>query len=195
MKMESKYFEEKGSINTDQTLKLAKDASIFFNIDTIVVASTKGESALKAVKVFDNTRYRLIIVKHHDGFRGEGNEFSEEIHNQIINHRPGTFFHVGTHALAGLERTFRIAEVTQTMLPIEIIAMTLRKCFGDGTKVSLEMALMVSDSGLIEDMSKDIICVAGTGNGLDTAWIVTPAYTNQLFNLKMKIPICKPKNF
>jgi len=54
---------------------------------------------------------------------------------------------------------------------------------------------MVSDSGLIKDMSKDIICVAGTGNGLDTAWVVTPSYTNQLFDLKMKIPICKPNNF
>ena len=193
--MESKYFEENDPINTDQTLKLAKEASILLNINTIVVASTKGESALKAVKVFDNTRYRLIIVKHHDGFREEGNEFSEEIHNQILNSRPGTIFHVGTHALAGLERTFRIAKVSQTMLPIEIIAMTLRQCFGDGTKVSLEMALMISDSGLVKDMSEDIICVAGTGNGLDTAWVVTPAYTNQLFSLKMKIPICKPKNF
>ena len=193
--MKSIYFEEKGSSNTINTLNLAKEASISLNIDTIVVASTKGQSALKAVEIFHNSKYHLIIVKHHDGFRGEGNEFSEEIHSQILSQRPGTHFHVGTHALAGLERTFRTSKITQTMLPVEMIAMTLRQCFGDGTKVSLEMALMVSDSGLIKDISKDIICIAGTGKGLDTAWVVTPAYTNQLFNLKMKIPICKPKNF
>ena len=193
--MESYYFEEKGSSNTIKALELAKEASVSFKLNTIVVASTKGESALKASEVFHDPRYRLIIVKHHDGFREEGNEFLETVHNQIQNKRPSTIFHVGTHALAGLERTFRTVKVSQTMLPVEMIAMTLRRCFGDGTKVSLEMALMVSDSGLIKDMSEDIICIAGTGKGLDTAWIVTPAYTNQMFKLKMKIPICKPRNF
>lgn len=53
---------------------------------------------------------------------------------------------------------------------------------------------MVSDAGLI-DTTKDIISIAGTGRGLDTAWVVKPTYSNKLFDLKLKIPIYKPKNF
>ena len=191
--MKSKYFEKPGKENTQASLKLAYETANELNLRTIIIASTTGISALEAIKIFHEESFRLIIVTHQDGFRDIGNEFPSEIKEEILQKRPTTFFHTGTHAFAGLERSFRVSH--QTMLPIEIIAMTLRRCFGDGTKVSLEMALMVSDSGLIEDMSEDIICVAGTGKGLDTAWVVTPAYTNQLFNLKMKIPICKPKNF
>ena len=80
------------------------------------------------------------------------------------------------------------------MLPIEMLAITLRRCFGQGTKVTMEMAIMVADGGLI-DTTSEIICIAGTGRGLDTAWIIKPSYSNKLFDLKMKVPICKPKNF
>ena len=127
-----------------------------------------------------------------DGFHEEGNEFSEEIKNQILEIRSETLFFTGTHAFAGLERSFR--RTHDTMLPIEMIAITLRKCFGEGTKVCLEIAIMSADAGLVNP-STDIICVAGTGKGLDTAWIIKPSYSNKLFDLKMKVPICKPREF
>ncbi|MFX1507659.1 MAG: pyruvate kinase alpha/beta domain-containing protein [Promethearchaeota archaeon] len=189
--MKSIYFEKKGSANTVETLKHAYNAAKEERIDTIVVASTAGGSALEAIKIFDES-FQLIIVTHHDGFRDIGNEFPASIRDEILQKRPNTMFHTGTHAFAGLERSFRLTH--QTMLPIEIIAITLRKCFGEGTKVCLEMTIMVSDAGII-DTTKDIISIAGTGRGCDTAWIVRPSYSNKLFDLKMKIPICRPRNF
>lgn len=189
--MESFYFEKTGLTNTLDTLKHALIAAKELNINTIVVASTAGESAVEASKIFDES-FQLIIVTHQDGFRDIGNEFPVRIREEILQMRPTTIFHTGTHAFAGLERSFRLTH--QTMLPIEILAITLRRCFGEGTKVTLEMAIMVSDSGLI-DTTKDIISIGGTGRGLDTAWIIKPSYSNKLFDLKMKLPICKPKNF
>ncbi len=189
--MESIYFEKIGRTNTLDTLKHAYSAAKELNIDIIVVASTAGESALEAIKIFDES-FHLIIVTHQDGFRDIGNEFPADIKEEILQKRPSTIFHTGTHAFAGLERSFRLKQ--QTMLPIEMIAITLRRCFGEGTKVTMEMTVMVSDAGLI-DTTQDIISIAGTGRGLDTAWIVKPSFSNKLFALKMKVPICKPRNF
>ncbi len=191
--MQSTYFKERGWKNTKQALKLAYQAAIESGIKTIVVASTKGDSALEAIQTFQDEIFQLIIVTHHSGFRDDiVNEFSSEIKNKILKERPSTILHTSTHAFAGLERSFRLAH--NTMLPIEMLAITLRRCFGEGTKVTMEMAIMVSDAGLV-DTTSDIICIAGTGRGLDTAWIVKPSYSNRLFELKMKIPICKPEIF
>ncbi|MFX0123550.1 MAG: pyruvate kinase alpha/beta domain-containing protein [Candidatus Hodarchaeota archaeon] len=189
--MESIYSEKPGRKNTLGTLKKAFSTAKELNIDTIVVSSTTGESALETIKIFDES-YQLIIVTHQDGFRDIGNEFPVSIKEEILQKRPSTIFHTGTHAFAGLERSFRIKH--KTWLPIEMIAITLRKCFGEGTKVTMEMAIMVSDAGLI-DTTKEIISIAGTGRGLDTAWIIKPSYSNKLFELKMKVLICKPKDF
>jgi hypothetical protein len=195
MNLSTKYFEKAGKVNTHQTLELVKVTFETLKIKTIVVASTTGESAFQAATMFKDDPIRLIIVKHMDGFRHLGNEFSLDTYNEILRLRPSTLFFTGTHAFAGIERTFRLENISQTMLPIEMIAITLRRCFGEGTKVALEIALMVADGGLLENIEQEIITVAGTGRGLDTAWIVTPSYTNNLFNLKMKAPICKPINF
>ncbi len=191
--MKSTYFDKKGRENTQKALKLALEAAKELNINTIVISSTTGQSALEAIKIFHEESYQVIIVTHQDGFREIGNELPIEIMEEILRSRPNTIFHTGTHAFAGLERSFRLAQVN-TMLPIEMIAITLRRCFGEGTKVTLEMAIMVSDAGLV-DPTSEIICVAGTGRGLDTAWVIKPSYSHKLFDLKMKVPICKPKNF
>lgn len=191
--MRTTYFDHKGKRNTDQTLILAYQTAIKTGITTIVVASTKGNSALEAIKIFQDETFKLIIVTHHSGFKEDiENEFSSDLMDEIRGKRPNTIFHTGTHAFAGLERSFRLSH--NTMLPVEMIAIVLRRCFGEGTKVAMEMAIMTSDAGLTNPSSK-IICIAGTGSGLDTAWIIKPSYSNRLFDLKMKIPICKPENF
>ncbi len=195
MNLSTTYFEKVGKLNTHQTLELVRNTFETLKIKTVVVASTTGESALQAATMFKKDPIRLIIVRHMDGFRHPGNEFSLDTYNEILRIRPSTLFFTGTHAFAGIERTFRLENISQTMLPIEMIAITLRRCFGEGTKVALEIALMVADAGLLENIEHNIITVAGTGSGLDTAWIVTPSYTNKLFNLKMKAAICKPINF
>ena len=52
--MESRtvYFEEPGSENTDQVLRIARQRAEELGIKTIVVASTRGGTAVKAMDVF-----------------------------------------------------------------------------------------------------------------------------------------------
>ena len=65
--IQSVYFLEPGSKNTKKTFEIAKRRAKELAIKTIVVASTSGETGLKAVKAFAN--YKVVVVTHTTGFR------------------------------------------------------------------------------------------------------------------------------
>jgi hypothetical protein len=53
---------------------------------------------------------------------------------------------------------------------------------------------MAADAGLIP-ASKDIIAIAGTGHGADTALLIKPANTGRFFDLIIREIIAKPRDF
>ena len=65
---------------------------------------------------------------------------------------------------------------------------------GTGVKVGVECAVMAADAGLVST-EEDIIAIAGTRSGADTAIIVCPVFSQDLFDLKIKEIICKPNNW
>ena len=65
------------------------------------------------------------------------------------------------------------------------------RVFGEGMKVVCEIAMMAADSGLVRT-DEDVICVAGTGRGADTAVVLTPVNSTRFFSLKVKEILCKP---
>ena len=73
----------------------------------------------------------------------------------------------------------------------EIIADTLR-IFGQGVKVVCEITAMAADSGLVRT-DEDIIAIAGSGRGADTAVVLRPANTHDFFDLKVREILCKPR--
>ena len=81
----------------------------------------------------------------------------------------------------------------ETSSPGEIIAQTLRM-MGVGVKVGIECAVMAADAGLV-GTDEDVIAVAGTRSGADTAIVVRPVYSQDLFDLKVKEILCKPNNW
>ena len=69
--MEIKYFEKEGEDYTDELVAAVKerlDASD--DIDTIVIASATGKSALKLYDAIDGDA-EIINVTHHAGFKNE----------------------------------------------------------------------------------------------------------------------------
>jgi hypothetical protein len=50
---------------------------------------------------------------------------------------------------------------------------------------------MAADSGMIP-MTGDVISIAGSGRGADTAVVIKPAHLNDMFDLYVKEIICKP---
>ena len=93
-----------------------------------------------------------------------------------------------THVLSGAERG--ISRKFGGIYPVEIIANSLR-IFGQGVKVTVEIAVMALDEGLIP-YGEDIIAVGGTGKGADTAVVIRPAHAASILDTYIAEIICKP---
>jgi hypothetical protein len=64
--------------------------------------------------------------------------------------------------------------------------------FSQGMKVAVEIVLMAADAGLL-DMSREIIAIAGTDNGADTAIVIKPAYSRKFTDLRIREILTKPR--
>ena len=186
MEIESVYFPEPGSANTEKTLAIAKKRAKQLGIKTIVVASTSGETGVKAVKVFAN--HKVVVVTHAAGFPApDVQELTEQNRAKIVD-KGGTIL-TATHAFGGVGRAVR--RKFNTYQVDELIAQTLR-VFGQGAKVACEIVLMAADAGLIRT-DEEVISIGGTGSGADTALVIKPAHTHDFFELKVKEVLCKPR--
>ncbi len=180
------YFDEPGPQNTDETLKAAKRRAEELGITDIVVASTRGETGVKAAELFQG--YNVVVVTHVTGFREPGaQEFSQEAAEKI--RKLGGKVLTATHAFAGVSRAIR--RKFETVTSVEVVAQTLR-LFGQGTKVCVEIVAMAADAGLIP-VDRDVIAIAGTGRGADTALVIRPAHSSRLFDMAVREIIAKPR--
>ncbi len=179
------YFKEAGAQNTDALLRIVKEYVEKEGIKDIVVASTTGETGAKASKLFKDCN--VVVVTHCFGFQEPGeSELLEEYKREILAN--GAKIFTGTHALSSAERAIR--KDFGTIQTLELIANTLRM-MGEGTKVCVEITLMAADAGLIP-IDKDVVAIAGTGKGADTALCILPANAARFFSLKIKEVIAKP---
>jgi hypothetical protein len=186
--MESKivYFEKVGRENTEAVLGIAKQRAEEPDIKTIVVASTSGDTAVKAMETLGG--FRVIVVSHSTGFKQpDAQEFTAE--NRKLVESKGGIILTTTHPLMGVSRALR--NKFNTMAIGDIIANVLR-IFGEGTKVTCEIAMMAADSGLVRT-DEEVIAIAGTDSGADTAIVLKPVHTQNFFNLKVKEILCKPR--
>ena len=113
------------------------------HIKQVVVATTGGDTALKAASTLKNCE--VIIVTHQAGFKEPGGmEIDAKIIKELENQ--GIKVVTATHALAGIDRAVR--KKLGTWMTVEIMAQTL-KLFGQGTKVCAEIVAMAADAGAI----------------------------------------------
>jgi hypothetical protein len=186
MEIKTVYFEKPGKENTEATLKLARKRAEELGMKTIVVAATVGDTAVRAMDVFKGCK--VIVVTHVTGLlQPDDQEFAEE-NKKIVEAKGGTVL-TTTHALGGLSNAMR--RKYETFVLGEVISDVLR-IFGQGIKVVCEIAAMAADSGLVRT-DEDIIAVAGTGRGADTAVVMKPAHTHNFFDLRIKEILCKPR--
>jgi len=182
------YFKEAGEQNTDTLLKIVGEYVEKEELKDIVVASTTGQTGAKAAKIFKG--HNVVVVAHCFGFQEPGkSELYEEYKREILAN--GAKIFVGVHALSSVERAIR--KDFGTIQPLELMANVLRR-MGEGTKVCVEITLMAADAGLIP-VDKDIVAIAGTGRGADTALRIHPANAARFFDLKIREIIAKPYDF
>lgn len=176
------YYEDTKQDHTIETLRLVLNSLNQQKINKLVLASTTGATAAKAMDYFKNQGIQLIVIPHQYGFSDRGNLFPEELVKELREN--GHEVHFGT-------MLFETDKLYGTNTPM-IIANYLR-CFGEGVKVCFEIALMAADAGLVQNGEK-IIAAAGTGKGLDTALVMQAATSNKLSRLRVNEIICKPLN-
>ncbi|NHI92905.1 MAG: hypothetical protein EAX96_10425 [Candidatus Lokiarchaeota archaeon] len=187
------YFEKAGPQNTDNVLQIVKKKAEEKKIKDIILASTTGETALKAMKIFDSKSYNLVAVTHASYFiKGQYQELKDENKKILLDHKVKIV--TGVHALSGIGRSYRSDIKPPIWSFTDLLGRTFRSILGDGFKVCIEVALMAVDSGVVT-LDNDILSIGGKGTGADTALLLTPASTSNFLDLKIKEIVCKPLNY
>lgn len=185
-----RYFDKPGPQNTEKTIEIAKKRAKELNIKYIVVATSSGETGIKVAEAFKDMDAQIIAVTLHAG-RWKVYEAPDPEKIKRLKEM-GVKVLTCTHALLGnIEMAIR-ERFGGGMMPAELIAHTLYR-FSQGMKVAIEVTLMAADAGLIP-VDKEVIAIAGTDKGADTALVLKPAYTNEFFNLEVREIIAMPRH-
>ncbi len=181
-------FDKPGYKNTEILLDVVEKAAEEHGIAEVVVASTYGDTGLVAARRLCPKGVKVTVVTHNVGFKEPGTLEMEEGTRRAIEELGAKVF-TGTMPFRNIGTAIR---ERQGYSQQDLIANTLR-IFGQGIKVCVEIVLMAADAGLIS--TGDVIAVAGTGRGADTAAVIAPMPSNRLFDLKVRAVLAKPRDW
>jgi len=195
------YFEKPGKEHTEETLRIALEAAKERGIRTVLVSSTTGYTAEKAVEVFESNDIGLVVVTHQTGYKAPGVQLMPLETRKKLEGAGATVI-TGTDVLTGGvevgmgRQSPEISEPQQGRLPwivppvSVVVAHTLR-LFSQGVKVCAEIAMMAADAGVIP-VGEPVVCVAGSHAGADTVMVVVPSTSNRLREMKLQEILAKP---
>jgi hypothetical protein len=176
------YFQKPGLVNTEMTLDLARKRANELGIRVVIVTSTHGLTAKKALDKFKNTDLQLIVVGT------DLKVFSEDILRSLK--------YEGIPVIFAGEVEYTYPELMRNAL----------KKMSEGMKVCLEVGMVAADQGLIRE-GEEVIAIAGTssrgfenGGGADTAIVLKARSSKTFTNIPVKAErrevleiICKPR--
>jgi hypothetical protein len=162
MERTTEYFEEPGRNNTDRTLTLARQRAEEVGVGVVVLASTRGYTAERALALCAG-RKLIVVGIQRERFDRNISADLEEAGNLIFAAE------IEYAYPAEMQRAFRR--------------------FGQGTKVAVEVVVCAVQAGLI-DVGELVVAVGGSGGGADTALVVRAAW--DFSDLWVSELICKP---
>jgi len=174
--------------NTKQTLVIAVGEARRLGVP-LIVATSSGETAVAALNAARDGGIagRLVIVSSVYGSRGPNNNGMTDANRETLD-GAGVRIVTAAHVLSGAERA--LSTKFRGVYPAEIIAHTLRM-FSQGVKVAVEISAMALDAGAVKH-GTPVVAVGGTGRGADTAVVLAPAYTQDIFSTKISEILCMP---
>lgn len=192
------YFDVCGEVNTEKTLQLARQRATELKLKKLVVASETGLSALKAAKMLHGLGVSLIIVTSAAGTRVEKTVIGDlkigisdkkvwerlDKSGAIIVRATDPFCNIGT-----------VLESEGVPVLGTLVRMCLRM-ISSGTSICVDATLMATDNGALKE-GEEVIAVAGSWIGLDTAMVLRAANSVNFFKpgaVQVKEIICKPRN-
>lgn len=180
------YFDKMGIKNTEDTLKLAKERFDEIGLKKVIIATSFGDTAVKALDYFKGEE--LVVINSMYGFREPGKESMKPENRQKLE-KVGAKIINTTHLFASIDRSINRKYGGITL--IQFIAEVF-KMLGEGFKVCAEMAIMAADCGGVP-VDEEVMTIAGTGRGCDTAVVLVPAHSNDFFKLQFKEIVCLPR--
>ncbi|MBR6321411.1 MAG: hypothetical protein IKR59_00955 [Lachnospiraceae bacterium] len=181
-------FKEKGKENTKAAAEIAVLRAKELGTD-IVLSSGTGSSAEIVLAAAEELGYQghITVVRSVTSAAENGiNRMSPEMRASL--EARGVRIISAAHALSAGERG--LSTRFKGVYPLEIMANTLRM-FGQGMKVCVECSVMALDGDAVE-YKKPIVAIGGTGRGLDTAVVITPAYSANILDTVVNEILCKP---
>ena len=186
MERTTTYHDAQGPGNTAVTLELAKRRAQELGIRQVVVASTHGGTAREAARVLAGTGIGVVAVTISEGYRDMDGWCMEPAERQATE-AAGVKVLTAQHALSGGVGEAFLGDAS----PLSIVADTLY-LFSQGMKVAVEIALMAADAGLVPT-DREIVAVAGSGEGADTAVVLVPVTARKFRDLRIREILCKPR--
>jgi hypothetical protein len=191
------YFEKPGKHNTDAVVEAALQRLDQGDIQTVVVASTTGYTALRFAEALEGQDgVTLVSVAETPLLREWGAEYpclkpeaKEQLERRgvVVADKVPYLFHSSV-----LDYSRWKAPTPEEILREALYA------FGQGLKVAVEVALIAAASGFVEPF-QDVIAVGGTSRGADTAIVVRATLPNHAFSqddakrLRIREILCKPR--
>ena len=183
IKRETIYFKEGGVEHTDVTLDFVFKAAEELGIKKVVVASTSGETGVKAAEKFHGTDVKVIVVGHQTGFRVPGkNQFKPEDRDRI--EALGAEVNLGTDVLTNSIRQRQklghspLSFITQALIMMKV-------------KVNVEIVVKAADAGQLVP-GELCISVAGSHWGADTAVVFEAQDSSNILGIRPREIIAMP---
>jgi len=176
------YSEDVRADNTETTFVLARERLKGSAIKKLVLASTTGATAERAVQFFHDEGVKLIVIPHQFDFKRAVNLFPQDLAGKLreMGHE--------VHFATMLFHTDGFYNSTRAALMADLL-----RCFSQGVKVCFEIVVMATDGGLVAS-GEQVIAIAGTGRGSDTALVMQAASSQHLKRLRVNEILCKPLN-
>jgi len=177
------YYTEGGIEHTETTLKASLEAAKKLDIKTILVASTSGETGVKAAGLYKDTGINLIVVGHQMGFPvPRVQQFKPDNWERI--EALGGVVNLGTDVVTNsIRQRQRLGHSPMSIITQTLIAMKL--------KVNVEIVAKACDAGLILPGDR-VISIAGSHKGADTSAVFTANDSPNILDIRPEMFICYP---
>ena len=150
------YFAKPGPANTKDVIDAVADRVKEGGIKTVVVASTSGSTGVKFASAFKG-KVKVLAVSHE--------KMDPKFKDRIVK--------LGGIAIDGTHLPLHKRNMDKMRNTLYIL--------GQGFKVAVEVALIAVDKGILKPY-EDVIAVAGTDRGSDTALVLRATSTKEIFD-------------
>ena len=183
------YLDRPGRAECPRCLQAAAERAAELKLSHAVVASASGRTALELAKALRKagSRAQVVGVGYSADFAAKWGGLEERYTRDA--EKLGVVFVTGGHAMGGINRS--IEKKFGGLPPNKLIANTYYT-LGQGFKVAVEVALMAADQGALP-VKREVLALGGTGEGADTALVLSPACSSDFFSLRIREIVCMPR--